>query len=96
MSLCWREDSLAAVVQSGDSQLMRDNGGVGLPNRSGGVSCWAETRVVVRRCGGVPDVSVSSGKERHTNQTFLASSIIATRVFDPEMFSSRRIAIMTG
>jgi hypothetical protein len=56
------------------------------------VSFWAETRVVVRRRGGVPVVEWEG--ERHTNQTVLSLRMIATRVFDPEtVSSSRRIAM---
>lgn len=41
--------------------------------------------------------SVNSERGSYTNQTLLVLSMIATRVVDPEMFSSsRRIAIMTG
>lgn len=57
---------------------------------------WAETRVVVRRGGGLPAVAVNE-RIRHTNQTMSSLREIATRVFDPEVASSsRRIVITTG
>jgi hypothetical protein len=63
------------------------------------VSFWAETRVVVSgeevwRC---TSRCCERMRERYTNQTVMSLRVIATRVFDPETFSSpRRIAIMTG
>ena len=88
MSLCWREDSLAAVVSGASFR--------GATAERGGVFSWAETRVVVKRCGRLPAVAVSE-RERHTNQTNSSLREIATRVFDPETASSsRRIVITTG
>ena len=89
LRLCWREDSLAAVGQAEHRPVVQ--------RRRGGVFSWAETRVVVRRCGGLPPTYIQQSLCREREGETHESCEIATRVFDPEAFSSSRgIVITTG